>query len=173
MKKEKATFAGGCFWCMTPPYQNIPGVISVIPGYTGGKTKNPTYEQVSNGDTEHLEAIQVTYDSSKISYEEILKVFWQQIDPEDEDGQFADRGSQYKTAIFYHDLSQKKIAEQSKANLEHSGKFKKIVTKIKEAEIFYPAESYHCDYHKKNPLQYAAYKKFSGREEFIKTTWGK
>src|SRR3990167_4364094 len=106
MKKEKATFAGGCFWCMTPPYQNIPGVISVIPGFTGGKTKNPTYEQVSKGDTEHLEAIQVTYDSSKISYEEILKVFWQQIDPEDKDGQFADRSAQYKTAISYHDLSQ-------------------------------------------------------------------
>src|SRR3989344_4526173 len=168
-----ATFAGGCFWCMIPPFEKLLGVISVIPGYTGGNVKNPTYESVLSGNTGHVEAIQITYNPKKISYEKLLDIFWQQIDPEDPGGQFSDRGSQYKTAIFYHTEQQKKLALKSKKTLEKIGNFKKVVTEIKPAKTFYPAEEYHWNYHKKNPIQYQIYKKLSGREDFIEKTWSK
>jgi len=169
----RATFAGGCFWCMIPPFEKLSGVLKVIPGYTGGKTKNPTYEEVSSGKTGHLEGVQIFYDPKKISYEKLLDVFWHQINPEDSEGQFADRGEQYMTAIFYYDLKQKNFTIGSKKFLEKSSKFKKIATQIKPAKDFYPAEQYHWNYHKKNPIQYQIYKKISGREDFIKQTWKK
>lgn len=143
-KYEKATFAGGCFWCMEPPFENLEGVIDVAPGYSGGQTENPTYEQVSSGNTGHLEAVQITYDPSKINYQKLVDVFWTQIDPTDQGGQFVDRGSQYKTAIFYHDDEQKRIAEESKARLEKSGRYSKpIITEIRKYVAFYEAEDYH------------------------------
>lgn len=166
-----ATFAGGCFWCMIPPFEKLPGVLEVIPGYTGGKTKTPTYEEVSSGKTGHFEAVQITYNPKKIDYEELLDVFWRQINPEDAEGQFADKGSQYKTAIFYHDSKQKTLVFASKKSLEKSGKFKTVATEIRKAETFYPAEQYHWNYHKKNPIQYQIYKKRSGREGFLEKTW--
>ncbi|MFW6134191.1 MAG: peptide-methionine (S)-S-oxide reductase MsrA [Elusimicrobiota bacterium] len=173
-KYEKATFAGGCFWCMEPPFENLKGVQEVTPGYTGGEKENPTYEEVSTGKTGHLEAVRITYDPSVISYSELLNVFWKQIDPTDKGGQFADRGSQYKTAIFYHSEEQKKAAQESKQKLQESLKFSKpITTQILKAEKFYPAEEYHQEYYKKNPTQYKSYKKFSGREEFIQDNWDK
>ena len=170
---ETATFAGGCFWCMEPPYEYLDGVVSVVPGYTGGHTKNPTYHEVSTGKTGHLEAVQIKFDPSKISYAELLDVFWHQINPTDAGGQFADRGSQYHTAIFYHNDEQKRIAEESKKELQQSGRFDKpIATKILKASTFYKAEEYHNDYYKKNPERYHAYKIGSGREQYIKTQWG-
>jgi len=172
-KIAKATFAGGCFWCMIPPFEKLTGVFEVIPGYTGGKVKNPTYEQVSSGKTGHFEGVRIFYNPKKISYEQLLDVFWLQINPEDSEGQFADRGSEYMTAIFHHDEKQKKAAEFSKKTLEKSGKFKTIATQIKPALSFYPAEEYHWNYHKKNPIQYQIYKKLSGREDFIEKTWSK
>ena len=168
-----ATFAGGYFWCMIPPFENLPGVLRAIPGYTGGKTKNPSYEEVVSGTTGHMESVQVFYNPKKVSYEKLLDVFWQQINPEDAGGQFADRGNQYMTAIFYHDSKQKNLAIASKKALEKSGKFKKIATRIIKAGEFYIAEQYHWDYHKKNPIQYKIYKKMSGRENFINKTWKK
>ena len=157
MDKElkKATFAGGCFWCMQPPFRNLDGVTEVVSGYAGGAKPNPTYEEVSSGTTGHLESVQVTYDPEKISYDQLLDVFWSQIDPTDAEGQFADKGSQYRTAIFYHDDEQKRLAEASKRNLDSSGKFKKsVATEIRPYTSFYPAEEYHQDYDKKNPGQY-------------------
>lgn len=172
-KFEKATFAGGCFWCMEPPYEQMDGVESVVPGYTGGDVENPTYEQVISGKTGHKEAVQITYDPSKVSFAELIEVFWTQIDPTDAGGQFFDRGSQYETAIFYHDDEQKAIAEKSKQALDESGRFDKpIATKILKTKPFYEAEEYHHDYYKKNPVRYNAYKTASGRENFIKTKWG-
>jgi len=171
--KALATFAGGCFWCMEPPFEELPGVAEVVAGYTGGKVANPTYAQVSSGATGHLEAIQVRYDPSKISYEDLLEVFWRQIDPTDDGGQFADRGPQYRTAIFYHDEAQRAAAEESRDELEASGRFDgPIATEIRKAGPFYPAEDYHQDYYEKNPLHYQLYKNGSGREGFIKSTWG-
>lgn len=168
-KIEKATFAGGCFWCMEPAFKLLPGVISAVVGYTGGEIKNPAYEEVSGGKTGHREAIQITYDSSNIGYDKLLDIFWMQIDPTDAGGQFADRGEQYKTAIFYHSEEQKKMAEESKAKLEMSGRFKgPIATEILPAGEFYPAEEYHQGYYQKNPLKYKAYRMGSGRDEFIK-----
>ena len=169
---EKAIFAGGCFWCMIPPFENIDGVLEVVPGYIGGKTKNPSYEAVSTGKTGYLESVQIIYDPKKVKYRALLETFWKQIDPEDFGGQFADRGSQYKTAIFYHSKEQKEKALKSKQKIEKMKKFKEIATEIKKASTFYVAEPYHKDYHKKYPLQYKAYKKMSGREDFIKRTWG-
>jgi len=170
---QLATFAGGCFWCMEPPYDDLPGVIATLVGYSGGKTKNPTYQEVSTGKTGHLEVVQITYDSSLISYEELLKTFWSNIDPTNAQGQFADIGSQYRTAIFYHNEEQKAKAEASKAELEASGKFDKpIATEIRPAETFYPAEDYHQEYYKKHPLRYNSYKVGSGRTGFIKKVWG-
>jgi methionine-S-sulfoxide reductase len=170
---KTATLAGGCFWCMEPPFVNLPGVISVMPGYAGGHQKHPTYEEVSAGTTGHAEAVQIVYDPSKIRYEELLEVFWRNIDPTQDDGQFADHGSQYRTAIFYHDEEQRRLAEESKQKLAASGKFRKpIVTEIVPAGEFYAAEDYHRAYYKKNPLRYQMYKAGSGREGYIKRTWG-
>jgi len=174
MDFEKATFAGGCFWCMEAAFQEKEGVVDAVSGYAGGAEENPTYEQVSSGETGHLEAVQITYDPSKISYEELLDIFWRQIDPTDEGGQFVDRGPQYKTAIFYHNRKQRKLAEQSKKQLEELKKFEKeIVTRVLPLSTFYEAEEYHQDYFKKRFLQYNLYKKTSGRENFIKETWEK
>lgn len=172
-KYEKATFAGGCFWCMEPPFENLEGVIDVVPGYSGGQTENPTYEQVSRGSTDHLEAVQITYDPSKISYQKLVDVFWTQIDPTDQGGQFVDRGSQYKTAIFYHDDEQKRTAEESRAKLEKSGRYSKpIITEIRKYVVFYEAEDYHKDFYKKSPARYKTYKFGSGREQYLKEIWG-
>jgi peptide methionine sulfoxide reductase msrA/msrB len=167
-KYEKATFAGGCFWCMEPVFHTMDGVTDVVSGYTGGQKENPSYEDVSSGMTGHAEAVEVTYDPSKVAYSDLLDVFWQSIDPTDPGGQFADRGSQYKTAIFYHDDKQKAAAEGSKEALERSGKFDKpIATAVIKASKFYPAETYHQDYSKKNPEQYKRYKTGSGREAYL------
>ena len=168
----KATFAGGCFWCMEPPFAKLAGVISVMPGYTGGTTANPTYEEVSSGSTGHAEAVEILYDPTKISYEALLETFWMNIDPTQAEGQFVDHGSQYRTAIFYHTEEQERLARESKAALEQSGKFSKpIVTEIVRASTFYPAEDYHREYYKKNPTRYQLYKAGSGREGFIHRTW--
>jgi peptide methionine sulfoxide reductase msrA/msrB len=171
-KSEKATFAGGCFWCMVKPFNKYDGVIEVVSGYTGGKTKNPTYEQVSTGTTGHLEAVEITFNPSRISYAELLEIFWRQINPTDGGGQFADRGTQYKTAIFYHSKEQKELALKSKEKLEKSGKFKQpVATEIREAVDFYKAEDYHQEYYKKNPGHYELYRQGSGREDYLKNTW--
>ncbi len=169
---EKATFAGGCFWCMTPPFERLEGVKEVVSGYTGGTKENPTYEEVSSGKTGHLEAVQVVYDPSKITYGELLDVFWRQIDPTDAGGQFVDRGTQYRTAIFYHTPEQKAIAERSKEELQRSGRFSgPIVTEILPAAKFYPAEEYHQDFERKNPERYEYYRSHSGRDEFAGRVW--
>ncbi len=171
-KLDKATFAGGCFWCMEPPFEKLDGVSEVISGYTGGSERNPTYQEVSGGSTGHMEAIQIIYDPSKITFPELLEVFWQQIDPTDPGGQFADRGRQYETAIFYHNDEQERLARESKKDLEASGKFKEpIVTAIIKATEFYNAEDYHQDYYKKDPERYKSYRYYSGREPFLKKTW--
>jgi peptide methionine sulfoxide reductase msrA/msrB len=167
-----ATFAGGCFWCIEPAFATQKGVLSVYPGYTGGSIKNPTYERVISGKTGHIEAVQVTFDSSIVSYSELLTIFWRQIDPTDSSGQFADKGSQYITAIFYHDNTQKKQAFASKESLIKDSIFNgTIVTKIIPANIFYRAEDYHQQYYKKNPEKYKRYRFFSGRDSFLKNTW--
>ena len=171
-KHEIATFAGGCFWCMQPPFDNLKGVISTEVGYTGGGIENPTYQQISRGDTGHYEAMRVTYDPSQVSYEKLLETFWHNIDPTQADGQFADRGPQYYTAIFYHDDLQKESAEKSKQELEQSGKFDQpVATKLLKAEVFYPAEDYHQKYYEKNESHYQGYKRGSGRAGFIEETW--
>ena len=170
---ETAIFAGGCFWCMEGPFEKLDGVKSVISGYTGGQKTNPTYREVSAGLTEHTEAVEVKYDPKKVSYEKLLYVFWRSINPTQANGQFADRGKQYRTGIFYKDKEQKQLAVASKKELEESKKFSKpIVTEITAASDFYPAEEYHQDYYKKNPGHYKAYRKGSGREGFLKKTWG-
>ena len=171
-KFEKATFAGGCFWCMEPPFDGLEGVIEVIAGYTGGHKKDPAYEEVCEGDTGHAEAIQVIYDPSKITYEKLLEVFWRQIDPADPDGQFIDRGTQYRTAIFYHTDKQKIVAEKSKEELERSGRLNgPIVTEIIPYTEFFRAEEYHQDYYKKEPLRYKFYRNNSGRDRFLDEVW--
>jgi methionine-S-sulfoxide reductase len=171
-KLEKATFAGGCFWCMVKPFDKWDGVESVVSGYTGGKVENPTYEKVKTGTTGHFEAVQITYDPDKISYQLILELYWPQIDPTDDSGQFHDRGSQYRTAIFYHNDQQRKLAINSKEALINSNRFKKeIVTQILEAATFYPAEEYHQDFYKKNKEEYKEDRNISGRDEFIKENW--
>ena len=171
-KKEIATFAGGCFWCMEPPFEVLPGVSQVISGYTGGTKKNPTYEEVSSKSTGHVEAIQIYFDPSKISYEKLLEVFWRNIDPTDGQGQFVDKGSSYISRIFYHNENQRLLAQKSKEELEKSKKFKKpIVTEIVAASEFYPAEDYHQDYYKKNPIRYKFYRFNSGRDQFLEKTW--
>jgi peptide methionine sulfoxide reductase msrA/msrB len=170
---EKATFAGGCFWCMEYPFEKLDGVIEVISGYTGGHEANPTYEEVSRGSTGHLEAVQITYDPDRITYQELLDVYWRQIDPTDAGGSFVDRGSQYKSAIFYHDDKQKQLAEISKRKLDKSGRYEKpIVTEILQFYKFYEAEEYHQDYYKKSPLKYKYYRYRSGRDQYLKKTWG-
>jgi methionine-S-sulfoxide reductase len=174
VKTMKATFAGGCFWCMQPTFNEFKGVISTRVGYTGGHTVNPTYEEVSSGTTGHAEGIEIVYDSSKVTYAELVEEFWHNIDPTSLNRQFADSGTQYRSAIFYHDEEQKRIAEASKERLSKSGKFKKpIVTEITAATTFYPAEEYHQDYYKKNAMHYKAYKIGSGRAGYLEETWGK
>ncbi|MDL4839709.1 peptide-methionine (S)-S-oxide reductase MsrA [Aquibacillus rhizosphaerae] len=171
---EKATFAGGCFWCMVEPFDEQPGIETVVSGYTGGTTENPTYEEVCSNTTGHVEAVQITFDPAVFPYKRLLDVFWQQIDPTDPGGQFNDRGESYQTAIFFHNEEQKRVAEDSKQKLEESGKFKKpIVTEILPAATFYPAEEKHQDYYKKQSFHYRLYKKGSGREDFIKNNWSK
>lgn len=169
---ETATFAGGCFWCMVEPFEELPGIIRVVSGYTGGHKPNPTYEEVCSETTGHAEAVQIVFDPKLFPYERLLSIFWRQIDPTDAGGQFHDRGESYRTAIFYHSEEQKRQAEASKRELEASGRFSRpIVTPIVPAVTFYPAEEYHQGYHKKNPLRYKMYKKGSGREAFIKEHW--
>jgi peptide methionine sulfoxide reductase msrA/msrB len=169
---ELATFAGGCFWCMVSPFEEQPGIIKVVSGYTGGHKENPTYEEVCSETTGHYEAVQITYDPNIFPYEKLLEIYWRQIDPTDPDGQFNDRGSSYRTAIFYHNEEQKRLAEQSKKEIEESGIFNKpIVTKILPASTFYPAEEYHQQYYKKQPIRYKLYKIGSGREAFIRKYW--
>ena len=171
---EKATFAGGCFWCMESPFEKLEGVTEVISGYTDGHKENPTYKEVSSGTTGHLEAIQIVYDPSKITYTELLDIFWQQVDPTDPGGQFVDRGQQYTTAIFYHNDEQKALAEASKEKLSRSGRYdNSLVTPIKKASQFYPAEEYHQDYYDKNPIRYKYYRYNSGRDRYLKKIWGK
>ncbi len=169
-----AIFAGGCFWCMEPPFEKLPGVLAVISGYTGGTEVNPTYQQVASGRTGHSEAIQVIYDPKLVDYSTLLDTFWANIDPTDGDGQFVDRGRQYRSAIFYLDDEQRQLAESSKAKLAVSGRFKApLVTEITAAGPFYPAEDYHQEYYKKNPLRYNYYRWGSGRDAFLESTWKK
>ena len=167
----KATFAGGCFWCMEPPFDELNGVISTTSGYIGGKTKNPTYEQVSTGTTGHTEALQIVYDPKKITYDKLLEVFWRNIDPLAADGQFCDLGSQYRSGIFYHDANQKSAAEKSKKAVQ--ARFKQpVATEITPATVFYLAEDYHQDYYKKNPVRYKLYSHGCGRAQRLEEVWG-
>ena len=169
----KATFAGGCFWCMVPPFAKLPGVISVTSGYTGGQKVNPTYEEVSAGGTGHAEAVEIVYDPTKISYSQLLDVFWHNIDPLDATGQFCDKGNQYRSAIFTHNDEQKRLAEASKQALEQSGRFKQpLVTAIVPASTFYPAEDHHQDYYQKNPVRYKFYRYSCGRDKRLEELWG-
>lgn len=168
---EKATFAGGCFWCLQPSFEKLEGVKEVIAGYTGGSGKNPTYQEYAQKG--HLEGVQVIYDPSLVTYAQLLGIFWKQIDPTDRGGQFCDRGPQYRSAIFYHNEAQKQTAEASKAELQRSGRFvQPVITEILPAAVFYPAEEYHQEYHTKNPLQYTSYRVSCGRDQFLKKVWG-
>jgi peptide-methionine (S)-S-oxide reductase len=169
----KATFAGGCFWCMEPPFEALDGVVSVTAGYTGGTKANPTYEEVSAGGTGHAESVEIVYDPAKVSYEKLLDVFWHNVDPTTPDRQFCDHGRQYRTAIFYHDETQKRLAEESKQSLERSKKLPgSIVTEIVPAGTFHPAEEYHQDYAKKNPIRYRYYRYGCGRDARLRELWG-
>lgn len=167
-----ATFGGGCFWCMEPPFEAIDGVKSVTSGYMGGTEKNPTYEEVSAGGTGYVEVVQVAYDPKKVDYEKLLDVFWHNIDPTTPNRQFVDEGSQYRSVVFYHSDEQKRLSEESIKSLDASGVFKsKIVTDVVKATDFYPAETYHQDYYKKNPIRYKFYRYNSGRDQFLEKTW--
>jgi peptide-methionine (S)-S-oxide reductase len=169
-----ATFAGGCFWCMEPPYDALDGVISTVSGFMGGTTPNPSYRQVTAGGTGHIEVLQVTYDPQKVGYPKLLEVYWRNIDPYDAGGQFCDRGHAYTTAIFAHTEEQKKLADASKAELIESGPLKQpIVTEIRDAGPFTAAEEYHQDYYKKNPLRYKYYRYACGRDARLEAIWGK
>jgi peptide-methionine (S)-S-oxide reductase len=169
----RATFAGGCFWCMEPAFDKLDGVLSTTVGYTGGHKENPTYEEVSAGWTGHAEAVEILYDPKKVSYERLLEIFWRNIDPTVKDRQFCDVGSQYRTAIFYHDQEQKRLAEISLEKLKHSGGFSNIFTEIRPASTFWPAEDYHQDYYQKNPLRYKLYRMGCGRDQRLKELWEK
>jgi len=172
-ERATAIFAGGCFWCEEAAFEDVPGVISVTSGYTGGQKVNPTYEEVSEGGTGHAESVEVLYDPTKISYEKLLDIFWHNVDPFTKDAQFCDHGSQYRSAIFYKGEAQRKAAEDSKAKLEGDPKFKgKIVTEIVPASTFYRAEEYHQDYYKKNPVRYRYYRFGCGRDARLKEIWG-
>jgi peptide-methionine (S)-S-oxide reductase len=170
-----ATFAGGCFWCMEPPFDKLDGVISTTSGYTGGHVPDPDYEQVSAGATGHAEALQIVYDPAKVSFSRLLEVFWRNIDPLDAGGQFCDRGDQYRSAVFYHDSGQQQLAEQSKQDLQRSAAFshygKPVATQIVAATKFYPAEEYHQDYYKKNPIRYKFYRNGCGRDKVLDRYW--
>ncbi|GAB4237435.1 MAG: peptide-methionine (S)-S-oxide reductase MsrA [Deltaproteobacteria bacterium] len=170
---EKATFAGGCFWCMEAPFDKLPGVVSVTPGYTGGTVKNPTYRQVSDGGTGHTESVQILFDPSRIDYARLLDVYWRNTDPTVADRQFCDAGSQYRPAIFFHSEEQRLAALKSKEALEKTKPFKEpIVTEITKAGEFYPAEEYHQHYYKKNPIRYRFYRSGCGRDRRLKQLWG-
>lgn len=172
-RTEKATFAGGCFWCMVQPFDQEPGIIKVRSGYTGGHTENPSYREVCSGKTGHAEAVQITFDPDVYPYRKLLEQYWQQIDPTDRQGQFHDRGDQYRTAVFYHNAEQKRLAEWSKKELEQSGRFREpIVTEIVPASPFYPAEEAHQDYYRKDSGHYQLYRRSSGRDDFIAKHWG-
>ena len=169
---KTAVFAGGCFWCMVKPFDSLDGIEQVLSGYTGGHVENPTYEEVCSGTTGHTEAVEITYDPSKMSYEELVNIYWQQTDPTDASGQFADRGDSCRPVIFYENEEEKVIAEQSKRELDASGRFTKpIVVSIEEKETFYPAEDYHQDFYKKNNAHYTRYRKGSGRDDFLDEHW--
>ncbi|WP_201715093.1 peptide-methionine (S)-S-oxide reductase MsrA [Rossellomorea arthrocnemi] len=171
-KNEIATFAGGCFWCMVKPFDELPGIIDVVSGYSGGHLENPRYHDIKAGDSGHYEVVQITFDPDLFPYERLLELYWPQIDPTDEGGQFHDRGDQYRTAIFYHNEHQKQLAEKTKLLIEKSGRFKKpIVTKILPASTFYPAEDYHQKFYKKNPDEYKQDRAQSGRDAFIDDHW--
>lgn len=171
-EKAMATFAGGCFWCMAPPFDAEPGVLQTIVGYTGGSTQNPTYQQVSAGGSGHAESIRILYDPAIVGYERLLEIFWKNIDPLDAGGQFCDRGSQYRSAIFYHNADQKKLAEVSKKQIEEAGAPPgPIVTEIVPASVFYPAEEYHQGYYKKNPLRYKFYRLTCRRDKRLAELW--
>jgi peptide-methionine (S)-S-oxide reductase len=167
----KATFAGGCFWCMEKPFDVLPGVVSTTSGYTGGQTERPSYRQVSSGKTGHAESVQVVYDPTQVSYEKLLDVFWHNVDPLDEGGQFCDRGSQYRSSVFVYDEAQRKQAEQSKQTLEQSG-LQPIATKIVAASEFYAAEDYHQNYYETNALKYRFYRFACGRDQRLAQVWG-
>ena len=170
---QKATFAGGCFWCMEHPFDELPGVVSVTSGYTGGQKKNPTYQEVSAGGTGHAESVQVVYDPAKISYDKLLERYWHNIDPTAKDRQFCDAGHQYRSAIFYHNEEQHRLALQSKKALERNKPFKgPVLTEIVPASEFYPAEEYHQHYYKKNPIRYKYYRTACGRDNKLKELWG-
>ncbi|MCA1053932.1 peptide-methionine (S)-S-oxide reductase MsrA [Rossellomorea aquimaris] len=169
---EFATFAGGCFWCMVKPFDELPGIIDVVSGYSGGHVENPSYKDVKEGKSGHYEVVRITFDPSVFPYQDLLDLYWPQIDPTDDGGQFHDRGEQYRTAIFYHTEEQKEAAERSREQVADSGRFRKpIVTKILPASTFYPAEEYHQKFYKKNPDEYKADRKVSGRDEFIADHW--
>jgi len=169
---ESATFAGGCFWCMVKPFDSLPGIIKVVSGYSGGTLDKPSYEQVKKGDTGHYEVVRITFDPEVFPYEQLLTIYWQQTDPTDDGGQFFDRGSQYRTAIFYHNEAQRQLAEASKRHLEQSGKFNKpIVTKIFPEAPFYEAEEEHQHFYQKNPELYKKERQESGRDDFIQEHW--
>ena len=169
--QRTATFAGGCFWCIEADFDKVPGVLTTVSGYTGGRTPDPNYEQVSGGGTGHLEALQVTYDPTKVSYAQLLTVFWHSIDPTDAGGQFCDRGEPYQTAVFVHDDTQRRLAEESRAAAMKS-LGTNIVTPIRTADDFYPAENYHQDYYRKNPLRYKLYRWNCGRDQRVRKLWG-
>ncbi|WP_152395531.1 peptide-methionine (S)-S-oxide reductase MsrA [Paenibacillus guangzhouensis] len=169
---QLATFAGGCFWCMVKPFDQLPGILKVVSGYTGGHTVNPTYADVKSQTSGHYEVVQITFDSTQFSYEQLLELYWPQIDPTDAEGQFQDRGPSYRAAIFYHSEEQREQAEASKAVIAASGRFEKpIVTEILPAQTFYPAEDYHQDYYKKSPDHYREDRLLSGRDQFIEQHW--
>jgi peptide methionine sulfoxide reductase msrA/msrB len=169
---QTAVFAGGCFWCTESDFEKVEGVLAVVSGYTGGEEKNPTYKEVSSGGTGHVEAVQVVYDPARVSYDELLNIFWRHVDPTDAGGQFVDRGPQYRSVIFYGNESERKQAEASKQALAESGRFDKaIVTDILPLRDFYEAEKYHQDYYKKNPIRYNWYRSGSGRDRFLQTSW--
>jgi peptide methionine sulfoxide reductase msrA/msrB len=169
---QSATFAGGCFWCTEYDFKTIPGVLAVVSGYTGGSRTHPTYNDVCSGKTGHAEAVQVFFEPERVSYETLLEHFWRMIDPTDPGGQFVDRGSQYRTCIFYHDATQKRLAEQSRTALNQSGRFSRpVATAILPLTDFYPAEDYHQDFHRKNPGRYITYRSHSGRDQFLNRIW--
>ena len=172
MTLEKATFAGGCFWCMVKPFDSLPGIESVVSGYTGGHVENPTYEQVTTGRTGHTEAVQITFDPEIFPYKDLVEVYWQQTDPTDPNGQFVDQGNSYRPAIFFHSEEQRKIAEESKKELQESGRFlKPIITPIEPSQPFYEAEQYHQDFYKKSASHYNRYRAHSGRDSYINKHW--
>ena len=172
MQRERAVFAGGCFWCLEPPFEKEEGVLSVVPGYVGGSSETAHYKLVAAGKTRHVEAVEILYDKKKISYKKLVDIFLRQIDPTQEDGQFADRGPQYQTGVYYLNEEQKKIAQKALADLARSKRFKKkIVVKLLRATPFFKAEEYHQDYYKKNPYNYKFYRTHSGRDAFLKKYW--